>query len=182
MGLSLFLRFGGDSVYQVGDYVVKVNTGICRIEKMMHFDVDKQKLYYLLVPLADTNMKLYVPVENAQKVLRKVLGEEEAWEVIHDIPKIEEICIENEKQREEKYKEAIRGCNPKKLVSIIKTMYQRKQKRNAQGKKNTATDERYFKLAEEYLYAELAFALGKNKNEMCKFIQETIEKSDRSVV
>ena len=61
-------------------------------------------------------------------------------------------------------------------------MYQRKQKRNAQGKKNTATDERYFKLAEEYLYAELAFALGKNKNEMCKFIQETIEKSDRSVV
>lgn len=152
---------------------------------MMHLegmDVDKQKLYYLLVPLSDTNMKLYVPVENAQKVLRKVLSEEEAWEVIHDIPKIEEICIENEKQREEKYKEAIRECNPKKLVSIIKTMYQRKQKRNAQGKKNTATDERYFKLAEEYLYAELAFALGKNKNEMCKFIQETIEKSDRSVV
>lgn len=50
------------------------------------------------------------------------------------------------------------------------------------GKKNTATDERYFKLAEEYLYSELAFALDKNKNEMCKFIEETIEKNNRSAV
>ena len=172
-------------MYQIGDYVVKANNGICRIEKMMHLegmDVDKQKLYYLLIPLSDVNMKIYVPVDNGEKVLRKVLSTEEAWELIKDIPNIEEICIENEKQREEKYKEAIRECNPKKLVSIIKTMYKRKQKRDAMGKKNTATDERYFKLAEEHLYAELAFALEKNKNEMCKFIEETIEKNNRRAV
>ena len=172
-------------MYQAGDYVVKAYTGVCRIEEITHpegMDVDKNKLFYLLTPLSDAKMKIYVPVEGSAKGFRKVLNPEEAWKVIHDIPKIEEVHIENEKQREQKYKEAIRECDPERLVSIIKTMYRRKQKRNAQGKKCIAMDERYFKLAEEYLYSELAFALGKNKNEMCKFIEETIEKNDTGAV
>ena len=37
----------------------------------------------------------------------------------------------------------------------IKMIYQRKQKRLAQGKKCTATDARYFQIAENLLYMEL---------------------------
>lgn len=168
-------------VYQVGDYVVKAYTGVCRVEKITHpegMDVDKEKLYYLLIPLSDEKMKIYVPTDSQARGLRKALNSEEAWEVINSIPEIEEVQIDNEKQREQKYKEAIRDCNPRMLVGIIKTMYRRKQKRTAQGKKDTAMDERYFKLAEEYLYSELAFALDRNKNEMCKLIEETIHKNN----
>ena len=168
-------------VYQVGDYVVKAYTGVCRVEEITHpegMDVDKNKLYYLLIPLSDEKMKIYVPTDSQARGLRKALNSEEAWEVINSIPEIEEVQIDNEKQREQKYKEAIRDCNPKMLVGIIKTMYRRKQRRTAQGKKDTAMDERYFKLAEEYLYSELAFALDRNKNEMCKLIEETIHKNN----
>ena len=166
-------------MYQVGDCVVKAYTGVCRIEEITHpegMDVDKDKLYYRLTPMSDNKMKIFVPVDTQAKGFRRVLSSEEAWEVIHRIPEIEEVRIDNEKQREQKYKEAIRDSNPEMLVSIIKTMYKRKLARTAQGKKSTAMDERYFKLAEEYLYSELAFALGRNKNEMCKLIQETIHK------
>ena len=50
--------------------------------------------------------------------------------------------------REQNYKEAVRANNPEALVAIIKMIYQRKQKRLAQGKKCTATDARYFQIAE----------------------------------
>lgn len=53
-------------------------------------------------------------------------------------------------------------------------IYQRKEKRLAQGKKCTATDVRYFQLAENLLYMELGVALGKPKQEVCRTIIEYI--------
>ena len=64
------------------------------------------------------------------------------------------------KQREETYKEALRTCDYHAWVSIVKTLYQRKKERLAQGKKATAVDERYMKAAENGLYGELSLTLG----------------------
>ena len=64
--------------------------------------------------------------------------------------------------------------DPEALVAIIKMIYQRKEKRLAQGKKCTVTDARYFQLAENLLYMELGVALGKPKQEVCRTIIEYI--------
>ena len=165
-------------MYEIGDYVIKANNGVCRVEDTLHPDlpnVDKNRLYYLLVPLDNKNSRLYVPIDTAENSLRRALSEEEAWEVIEKIPEVEAAWIANDKLREQTYKEAIHSCNPTALVSIIKNLYIRKKQMSEQGKKSTATDERYFKLAEDNLYAELAFALGKEKNQMRQIIAETIE-------
>ena len=165
-------------MYEIGDYVIKANNGVCRVEDTLHPDlpnVDKNRLYYLLVPLDNKNSRVYVPIDTAENSLRRALSEEEAWEVIEKIPEVEAAWIANDKLREQTYKEAIHSCNPTALVSIIKNLYIRKKQRSEQGKKSTATDERYFKLAEDNLYAELAFALGKEKNQMRQIIAETIE-------
>lgn len=168
-------------MYQVGDCVVKVNTGLCRITDIVYLDgikTDKNKKYYLLVPFSDDKAKIYVPVDSIAHNLRRALDSSAAWIVIENIMKVDAVHIENEKQREQKYKEAIRSCEPVQWISIIKTMYFRKQKRNIQGKKNTAMDEHYFKLAEKYLYSELAYAIGKDESEMCQLIADTIKKKD----
>ena len=78
--------------------------------------------------------------------------------------------MENDKLREEKYKECMRTCECQDWVRIIKTLYARMQKRLAQGKKVTATDERYFRMAEDNLYSELAMALEVPKDEMENYI------------
>ena len=44
------------------------------------------------------------------------------------------------------------------------------------GKKSTVSDERYFRLAENYLYSELGFALNKDKDEVCRLIIDTVKK------
>ena len=58
---------------------------------------------------------------------------------------------------------------------------QRKQKRIAQGKKWTATDAKYFQIAENLLYMELGAALGKPKEEVCETIIEYINKGRQEV-
>ena len=94
------------------------------------------------------------------------MTKEEAQALIESIPDIDEAYIENEKERELTYKEALNSRNPKKLVGIIKTLYLRRQERAEAGKKNTAVDERYFKLAENHLHSELAFAMQVDKCEV----------------
>ena len=164
-------------MYKIGDYVIKANNGVCKVEAIMPMDVpgeSEDRMYYLLIPQEDKNARVYIPVDMADSI-RKALDEEGAWKVIHKIPQIHEAWISNDKQREQEYKKAIQSGEPEALVGIIKNLYSRRQKRFAQGKKSTATDERFFKLAEDHLYEELAFALGRQKSEMSQLITETIE-------
>lgn len=164
-------------MFAVGDYVVKVNDGVCRIEEIVQMDMfhnNQKKDYYLLVPVEQNTSKIYVSVNRAAEQLRKAIDGQEAIEIIDSIPNIEETWIQNDKEREMTYREAIQSCNLEKLVGIIKNMYHRRMRRVAQGKKNTAVDERYFKLAENHLYGELAFALGKDKSEMQQLIAERV--------
>lgn len=164
-------------MFEIGDYVVNAANGICQIREIVQMDLSgsrQPKDYFLLVPVGEESAKVYIPVEIAERRIRRVITEEEAWRFIGNISEMDEVWIENEKEREKKYKEVVLSCDPVKLVGIIKNMYFRRQRRFAQGKKNTAVDERYFKLAEDHLYAELAFALGKDKKDMAKVIREHI--------
>ena len=164
-------------MYEIGDYVIKANNGVCKVEDILHLDMpgtDKNKLYYLLIPRECQSAKVYVPVDSKNTNIRKVLSEDEAWEVIRRIPETEREWSSNDKLREQEYKEAIQSCNPAELIGIIKNLYLRRKERNEQGKKSTVIDERYFKLAEDNLYSELAFAIGREKSEMKKIIADTI--------
>ena len=125
-------------------------------------------------PIEDEKDKIYVPVSNSDSRLRLCLTKEEAWNLIKRIPEIPTAWINNEKLREQNYKEAVKANDPEALVAIIKMIYQRKQKRLAQGKKCIATDARYFQIVENLLYMELGVAIGKPKKEVCKTIIEYI--------
>ena len=83
--------------------------------------------------------------------------------------------VDNENDREQRYKETIRNGNPESLIGIIKMTYIRKKKRTDAGKKATAMDERYLEMAENNLYSELAFAINRPKEEVCNIITEYVE-------
>lgn len=166
--------------YEIGDLVSKTVTGICKIEDILYLDAQgkkEDKLYYLMRPIEDMQGKIYVPVSNSDTGLRLCLTKEEAWELIERIPEIPTAWTDNEKMREQKYKQAVKSNDPEALVAIIKMIYQRKQKRLAQGKKCTSTDAKYFQTAENLLYMELGAALGKPKQEVCRTIVDYIDKS-----
>ena len=76
---------------------------------------------------------------------------------------------------EEKYKEIIHECNCKKLIRIIKTLYSRKKIRLAEGKKNSAIDNRYLKMAEECLFGEMSISLNISKEQVKEFMIQRLD-------
>lgn len=164
-------------MYKIGDYVVKIPEGVCKIEDMGHLDIsgiDKDKEYYLLVPISDKSSKIYIPIDTAEGRIRSVVSKDEAISFIKSIPKINKKDIPNERMREQEYKTAILSGNHEMIVSVLKLIYSRNQKRMEQGKKITALDDRYFRQAENVLYSELSFVLHIPKEEMEQFIVDTI--------
>lgn len=169
-------------MFEKGEYIIYSHNGICKVEDITHLDipgVDRKKLYYVLVPLNIKGSRVYFPVEKKDANARRLITEKEAWALLDEIQDIPQIWIANEKLREESYKQAMYSSDYRQWVAIIKTLYLRKQDRLAQGKKMAAVDERYLKMAEDALYSELAFVMGKNKAEMEKFIIGYIEKREK---
>ena len=158
-------------MFEKGNFVMNATNGICEIEDVVTMNMSgTNKEYFLLVPIAEKSAKVYIPVDVAESRIRLVLSEEEAWDIIKSIPKIEEVWVENDKEREKIYKDAIASKEPKQLIGIIKNLYRRKKERMDAGKKCTAVDERYFKIAENQLHAELGFALGEEKQNIKQII------------
>lgn len=164
-------------MFEVGEYIVYGTKGVCQVEDittMQMGDMPKSQ-YYVLQPVGQKGSKIYVATGNQKTIMRRILTAQEANELVQEIPQIEELWLDNEKVREEKYKECIRSCKCRDLVKIIKTLYLRKEKRIREGKKITATDERYLKMAEDNLYSELSIPLKVPKTEMPAYISSHIE-------
>lgn len=166
-----------DRKFNIGDLVIYGNNGVCVIKACGSLDsasVNKDILYYTIEPYYSKGTTYYIPVNSHNVMLRPVVTKEEAMQLINEIAEIEELWIPDEKRREYEYREAVKKCDCRELVKIIKTIYIRKQSRIAQGKKVTAGDERYFKLAEDYLYGELAVSLDMTREETKDFVIQKV--------
>ncbi|MBR4767963.1 MAG: CarD family transcriptional regulator [Lachnospiraceae bacterium] len=165
-------------MFTVGDYVMKANEGVCRIEdtvSMRSYVPEEGEIpYFLLVPVANENMKIYIPVSEEYKDARPVMCRREAELFLAKIDSIGEEVVENDRQREQAYKDALRSLDPSRLVGILKNMSRRKKERKAEGKKSTAVDDRYFKIAEDALFQELGFALSRDEASVKEMIIERI--------
>ncbi len=169
-------------MFSVGDYIVYGTTGVCKVEAVGPMQMSgmssKEKLYYTLSPLYSKGSKVFIPVDNDKVVIRSVLTKEEASALVEEIPSIELLWVADEKRREDIYKTALRTCDPKEWIKIIKTLYLRKMSRIAEGKKVTVSDGKYLHMAEERLYEELALALEMPKEEVIEYITSHVEKSE----
>lgn len=164
-------------MFEIGDCVLNATNGICKISEIVELDMsgDKQlKSYFLLRPVEEENDRVYIPVDNADKRIRKVITQDEAQAVLDRVPEIEALAVNNEKERETRYKEAVRSCEPDSVISLLKCLHIRNEQRAQAGKKSTAVDERYGKMAEHNLNAELAFVLEKDKQEIKDIIHDML--------
>lgn len=165
-------------MFEIGERIIYGTNGVCCVEKIGALDSPNAlegRIYYTLCPEYAKDSTIFTPVDNQKVKMRAVATKEEAMKLIDEIKDIESLWIADEKSREQKYKEAVQTCDRRELVKIIKTIYLRKQSRLVEGKKVTAVDEKYFKLAEERLYGELAVSLNMTIDEVKSYIIERVE-------
>ena len=164
-------------MFEKGQYIIYGIRGVCEVMDITTIDRPggpQGKLYYVLRPYYHQDSKIVTPVDSDKTVIRPLLTREEALELIDRIQDVQEMEVTEDKQREERYKEALKTCDCRVWVSMIKALYLRRKDRIEQGKKMTDLDERYFKTAEENLYSELARSLGMSRDEMVDYIKERV--------
>lgn len=167
------------SVFKKGEYVVVGNKGVCAVEDITTLNltgVDKEREYYILKPVYMPGSTVYVPIDSAKESMRRVLTAEEAKQLIEEIPEIPLITTANDKMLEQEYRGCMKTNNCEEWIKIIKTIYLRKQKRLEAGRKVTAIDAKYFRIAEDNLYGELAVALNIPRTEVQTYITSEIDK------
>lgn len=169
-------------MFQVNDTIMYGTQGICTIVDITEKDfMGTKKEYYVLKPMSDKASTLFAPVNNekAESKMRRILTEEQIYELIESMPKEEAEWIDNENQRKEVYKKIIAGGNHTELIRMIKALYIHKQEREADGKHLYLSDERFFKEAERILYDEFQYVLKIERNELLPLIFKKIEESMR---
>ncbi len=160
-------------MFEKGEYIVYGMTGVCRVSDITEMNMDglsASKLYYVLEPVGTGASRIITPVEGNKNVMRRVMTSEEAYDLIDGMPEIDSLNVRDDRQRENCYKEALKTCDCREWVGILKTLYFRKRERLNRGKRMTEVDERYMKKTKENLFGELAIPLGITAAEVERFI------------
>lgn len=132
--------------------------------------------YYVMTPIDDESLIIDIPTENKTGFLRSIISTEDAKKLVEKIPTIEPLKNINEKNLEVQYKDMLNTCNHENLIKIIKTTYLRNEDRVNSKKRMSEKDSTYFKLAEKYLYNELAISLNMTVDEVKDYIFEIVNK------
>ena len=160
--------------FKQGEMIIYGDTGVCRVEDVSVRSLPSgDELCYKLNPLYQS-CTIYTPVEQEQVFMRPVISEEEANSIIDSIPECQyEICtVKSPRELSGKYDEIIRCFDCEKLVQLIKSIREKKERLTDKKKKLSAVDERYMKKAQDMLYGEFAAALGISKSHVLEYIKK----------
>lgn len=166
-------------MYKTGDFVVHKVDGLCQITNISSLDIpdcDHNKQYYYLIPTDCPTSKIYVAVGSGDATLREPVTHDEALDLIDSIPELDEISVENEKNRQSEYNKALVQNDARELCRLLKTTHARKEARIRKGRTATSVDEHFLRSAEHALFSELSYALGVDEKEMNEFIEDRLSK------
>lgn len=165
-------------MFQVGDYIIYGMSGVCVVENIGEIQtkvVPQDKIYYTLRPYYSDRSTIFTPTDNQKVKMRSILSSKEAMSLLDHVKSIDCEWAKDEKGREVEYKEAIKQCDCKQLLKIVKSLYKSRKEKLADGKKVPARDEKYYHLAEDSLYGELSLSLGLDIEETKDLVLSRIE-------
>ena len=166
-------------MFNIGDYVVCGNNGVCKVESIGTLDVSgisKDRAYYTMDKVYSKGSKVYIPVDNTKTVLRKVISKDEAYSLIDNMNTVEELTIDiKNRKKADVIKESIQKHDCIELMRVLKTLHISREAKLSQGKKLTALDDNYYRLAEDNLIDELAISMELDREDVRNIISEKVK-------
>lgn len=150
-------------MFSIGDYISYGNSGVCEVmgTEMMEASSggSSGRECYILRPLHDQSCKIMTPVDNQKVIMRNLISPEEMKDLLENIPQIETLPEQSARQQEISYSKALHSGSCREWLCLVKTLNRRIEARRQNGKKVTATDDRYFKAATQKLIEEFSVVL-----------------------
>lgn len=165
-------------MYQVKDYVVYGNEGVCQVEaiEMMDFTKSgKERPYYVLQPV-NRNGKVYTPVDT-KVFIRPVISRETAEDLIKQIPSIKAKTggPTNAAILKNKYTETLQENNCEDLIQLIKSIYHKGSVAEEKNKKMGQTDKFFLRKAEDLLYGEFAVVFNMSQGKVREYVEGKVD-------
>lgn len=162
-------------MYKIND-VVMYKRDVCRIKDIKINSLNGNE-YYVMVPLTDDSLIIDTPVENRLGYIKDLISLDEVKTLINEIPSLEPFENLDDKNIEMYYKNAIYNGTHRDLICVIKSSYIRNENRVKNKKKISEKDDKYFKLAEKYLYTEFGSVLNMSFDEVKDYILNEVQKN-----
>lgn len=164
-------------MFDVNDYIMYGTTGVCKvtgIKKDKSFgDVDAE--YYVLNPVYDKKSTIMTRVNNKKVQMRQIKTRQEIQKLIRKMPSFGCNWIEDDRLRNQKYKEALSTGECEEWIKIIRGIHLKREERNEMGKKLRQSDENIAKSAERLLYEEISVSLQIPFEEVEAYIFDHVE-------
>ena len=167
-----------DEMYQVGDWIIYGNTGVCRVAEIKTIDspwIGDDGLCYVLKPLSQ-NYTISTPINNTKVFTRPAISKSEAERLVDTIPSIEARAYYSQRVQElaEHYKTYVSTHDCGDLIELTMSLYAKKQHVGEEKGKFGAVDQRFMKQAEDLLFDELSVALGIPREEVPGYIASRV--------
>ena len=161
----------------VGDIVHYGMDGVCEVTNIVDKKLGGQmRRFFELHPHFRKNTVVFLPVDNEHLLsrVRPVLTKEDVRDTLHDLPAAVSIWVEPDAARKEFFQMILRSGDHRQLVSLVKTLYERKMEMQTDGRKLRSADVALLKDAERLINEEFAFVMGIEPNEVPAFIQKEL--------
>lgn len=166
-------------MFEQDSLIVYAGAGICRVGSVGKLarpvpGQDKDRLYYTLAPVYGGGV-VYVPVDTAA-FMRPVMDAQQANALIDALPETPVLAPEagDYRQQAERYRAILRTYRAGDLAQLLKTLWQRQQECRARGKALGKVDRQFQQTAQQFLFEELACALGIGVDEVDAYIQHRL--------
>lgn len=164
-------------MYKIGDIFLYGSNGVCKITDIKSEKFAREtKTYYILSPFFDSKETIFVPVDNETLIskMKNLLSKSEIMELIKSIPEQKTVWNENTNTRRDLFKKIINKANRIELISLMKTLHDKKLAQEAIGKSLSVADEKYYRRAQNIIHGEIALVLDMQPTEVEPFIESVI--------
>ncbi|MBN1631089.1 MAG: hypothetical protein JW990_15120 [Thermoleophilia bacterium] len=166
-------------MYQVGDWIIYGNTGVCHVVEIKTIEspgVGDSQLYYVLKPLSQT-YTISTPVNSTKVFTRPIISKREAEELVETIPSVKAEAYHSQRVQEiaEHYKTLVVTHDCGDLIELTMSLYAKKEQIGEEKGTFRAVDQKFMKQAEELLFGELSVALGIPKEAVPEYIASRVD-------
>ncbi|MGN0474415.1 MAG: CarD family transcriptional regulator [Acutalibacteraceae bacterium] len=161
----------------IGDTVLFGTEGIFVIDRITQKEIgDKTADYYVLKSHDKDNSVIYLPLDNQMLIgkVRPLLTESEICALLVQVSDFDDIWIEDNKLRKEKFQNILQSGDREKLIRLAGTIYKHQQDMKLRHRKLSLSDERILKEAERIISIEFAYVLNIDRSDVPQYIQSHI--------
>ena len=162
------------SGFNVNDEVIHCREGLSTIIDVKSMN---DKDYFLVQVNRESSETIYVPVDSADSIIRKIMSIQQADELLQYIKKISKDFNTNTKQRRDAYKKRLSSGNVKDIAYLYRQLYFYNK---MGGEQNTEirlgpVDLDMLNYATNMLLDELTITYNKPREVIANFVEQRIE-------